>query len=76
MKLRDVNGDGKINEDDIPVENTHIPCIAKSIPINLSAGLFSAVWFSQQNKRLAKYFPDGSLLTVTDFSFHFSDIGR
>ena len=38
--------------------------------------VFSTVWFSQQNKRLAKYFPDDSLLTVTDFSFHFSDIGR
>ena len=31
----------------LPVENTHIPCMAKSIPINFSAGLFSAVWFSQ-----------------------------
>ena len=50
-----------------PVENTHIPCMAKSIPRNFSACLFSAVWFSQQNNRLAKYFPDGSILTVTDF---------
>jgi len=34
--------------------------MAKSIPRNFSAGIFSTVWFSQQNKRLAKYFPDGS----------------
>ena len=59
-----------------PVENTHIPCMAKSIPRNFSACLFSAVWFSQSNSRLAKYFPDGSLLTVTDFSFHSSGIIR
>ena len=50
--------------------------MAKSIPRNLSAGLFSTVWFSQQNKRLAKYFPDGSRLTVTDFSFQSDGIWR
>ena len=36
--------------------------MAKSIPRNFSACLFSTVWFSQSNSRLAKYFPDGSLL--------------
>ena len=50
--------------------------MAKSIPRNLSAGLFSTVWFSQQNKRLAKYFPDGSRLTVTDLSFQSDGICR
>ncbi len=59
-----------------PVENTHIPRMAKSIPRNFSAGLFSTVWLSQQNKRLAKYFPDGSWLTVTDFSSQSDGICR
>ena len=39
--------------------------MAKSIPRNFSAGLFSTVWLSQQNKRLAKYFPDGSQLQTS-----------
>ena len=47
-------------------------------PLNLSLIhiSFSAVWFSQQNKRLAKYFPDGSRLIVTDFSFQSDGIWR
>lgn len=41
---------------------------------NPSPGIFRLSFLrclvSQSNSRLAKYFPDGSLLTVTDFSFH------
>ena len=59
-----------------PRSSSLYPSMAKSIPRNFFACLFSAVWFSQSNNRLAKYFPDGSLLTVTDFSFHPSGIIR
>ena len=59
-----------------PRSSSLYPSMAKSIPRNFFACLFSAVWFSQSNSRLAKYFPDGSLLTVTDFSFYPSGIIR
>ena len=49
-EISDADSSGAVSYTHL-VENTHIPCIAKSIPINFSAGLFSAAWFSLQNKR-------------------------
>ena len=50
--------------------------MAKSIPEIFLLVFFLLFGFHSKITDFAKYFPDGSWLTVTDFSFHFSDIGR